>query len=380
MPATDLSSEFRGKAFLMYLPPRGQNPLSTNARLVFSYLVYRRSFKKGSSLAKIGEFLGMSPHHGVRSAIEELRSHKLVGRGDGYQWFAPEGRPDFFAGRGFIAVYMLRESKGGRLTNTDNLMLWVLRHLQLPQVKWKWPRHRSSVLANFLGIEPRNVKRHIRKLQSMNLVTADWRVNTVAIDPDWYRTPKEDEASEPYIPMPETGNRWADEFLMHLQLGAEDRSIDRAALRDLLVGLIRTGCLSELSNSMQLMRAKDRLRKCSDWDVETLRTAILEAIPSPNRQAPPESSSPQPVKTDHSPIDDEPSVPIGDAGFSPLDLDALSNGSQDIEFTEWCAEGSDGDLDWLDKFTDDATPPPIERGHHQLRGGVHQLRASTSTN
>ena len=115
---------------------------------------------------------------------------------------------------------MLKESKGGRLTNTDNVMLWVLRYLQLPWAKWKWPRNRSAVLANFVGIEPRNVKRHIKKLQSMNLVTEDWHVNTCVIDPDWYRSPKEDEPAEPYVPMPETGNRFVDEVLNSVSVSA----------------------------------------------------------------------------------------------------------------------------------------------------------------
>ena len=45
----------------MYLPPKGRNPLSVNGRLVFSFLFYRRKFKKGSSLVKIAE---LSRHGG----------------------------------------------------------------------------------------------------------------------------------------------------------------------------------------------------------------------------------------------------------------------------------------------------------------------------
>ena len=226
MDAKDLSNEFRSRAFLMYLPPKGKNPLSVNGRLVFSYLFYRRKFKKGSSLVKMGEFLGMAAHHGVKSAIEELKGLKLVAQSKGFQWIAPEGRPDIFASKGFIPVYMLQEAKGGLLTNTDNVILWVLRFLQLPAAKWKWPRNRSAVFANFIGIKPRNVRRHIRKLQGMNLVTEDWHVNTCVINADWYRSPKDDEPAEHYVPMPETGNRWVDEVLTHVSLVAGNNGME----------------------------------------------------------------------------------------------------------------------------------------------------------
>jgi hypothetical protein len=83
----------------MFLPPKGKNPLSVNARLVFSYLVYRRKFRKGSSLVKMGEFLGMAAHHGVKSAIEELRGMNLVAQGKGFQWVVTEERPTIFARR-----------------------------------------------------------------------------------------------------------------------------------------------------------------------------------------------------------------------------------------------------------------------------------------
>ena len=46
MDLKDVNREFQGKTFLMLLPPKGKNPLSANARLVFSYLHYRRMYKK----------------------------------------------------------------------------------------------------------------------------------------------------------------------------------------------------------------------------------------------------------------------------------------------------------------------------------------------
>ena len=88
MDLKDVNREFQGKTFLMLLPPKGKNPLSANARLVFSYLHYRRMYKKGSSLEKMATFLGMAAHHGVKSGIEELKTYNLVELKDGCQWFA----------------------------------------------------------------------------------------------------------------------------------------------------------------------------------------------------------------------------------------------------------------------------------------------------
>ena len=55
MDLKDVNREFQGKTFLMLLPFKGKNPLSANARLVFSYLHYRRMYKKGSSLEKMAK-------------------------------------------------------------------------------------------------------------------------------------------------------------------------------------------------------------------------------------------------------------------------------------------------------------------------------------
>jgi hypothetical protein len=342
MATNDLSSEFRGKAFLMYLPPRGKNHLSVNGRLVFSYLFYRRKFKKGSSLVKIADFLGMAAHHGVKSAITELKDQKLVAPGKDFRWFAVEERPTIFASKGFIPVYMLRESKGGRLTNTDNVMLWVLRYLQLPGARWKWPRNRSAVLANFVGIKPRNVKRHINKLQGMNLVTEDWHVNSFVIDPDWYRFPKDDDPAETYVPMPETGNRFVDEVLNSVSLSAGLRGMEQLAVAQLLRGLIRSGCLDDIRDGLRARRVVDCLRRCATLDLPTITAAIETALSKQRvaRQASPESDDPPtPVVQELTP------VVLGEEGgetFGVLDLEALSLGmDEDFDFL---AEGLTDDM------------------------------------
>jgi hypothetical protein len=304
MPAIDLDIEFSRKAFLMYLPPRGKNDLSVNGRLVFSYLFYRRKFKKGSSLVKIGAFLGMAAHHGVRSAISELECLYLVELRGGFQWFAVEERPAIFARKGFIPVYMLKESKGGWLTNTDNVILWVLRFLQLPGARWKWPGNRSAVLANFVGIENRNVRRHIQKLQGMNLVTEDWHVNTCVINPDWYRSPKDDEAPEPYVPMPKTGNRWVDEVLSDVSLVLGMRGMDRPTTAELLRGLIRSGCLDQIRNGIQAQRAKGAVSSRVTPDLPSITAAIEAALSKQPGAKQPDSTKPAPqvVREEEHPI------------------------------------------------------------------------------
>ena len=154
--------------------------------------------------------------------------------------------PPIFARKGFIPVYVLRKSKGGCLTNIDNMMLWVLRYLQQPNVRWKWPRNRSAVLANFVGVENRNIKRHINKLRRLNLVSDKWQVNTWAIDPDRYRSPAQVEPAEPYVPQPETGDRRIDDLLNYLVLHLTSNGHDHNDAIELIETLIKSGHLNEI--------------------------------------------------------------------------------------------------------------------------------------
>ncbi len=296
-------------------------------------------------MVKIGEFLGMAAHHGVKSAVEELIGLRLVAQGKNFQWFAVEERPCIFSTKGFIPVYLLKVSKGRRLTNTDNVILWVLRYLQLPGAKWKWPRNRSSVLANFVGIEPRNVKRHIKKLQGMNLVTVNWHVNTCVIDPDWYRSRKEDGTAEPYVPMPETGNRWVDEVLTHVSLGASSNGLDQHATAELLKGLIRSGCLNEIRDSLRARRAMDCVSRCKHRDLPSITAAIEASLP--REQA---ATQPVPKATDAAPTTMSEAARLalfilgedGGETFGVLNLEELSLGlDEDFDFL---AEGLTDDM------------------------------------
>ena len=333
MDLKDVNREFQGKTFLMLLPPKGKNPLSANARLVFSYLHYRRMYKKGSSLEKMATFLGMAAHHGVKSGIEELRSLKLVELRDGWQWFAQEERPPIFARKGFIPVYVLRKSKGGCLTNIDNMMLWVLRYLQQPNVRWKWPRNRSAVLANFVGVENRNIKRHINKLRRLNLVSDKWQVNTWAIDPDWYRSPSQVEPAEPYVPQPETGDRRIDDLLNYLVLYLTSNGDDRNHAFELIETLIQSKHLNEIKNPIQMQRVKDKISITRALDFASITAAILDVVQKKSDATPvlaPPIKSVEMAMPEEGLLLTEPKN--GDALGEVLDLEALSNSEEDFDF------------------------------------------------
>jgi hypothetical protein len=335
MDLKDVNREFQGKTFLMLLPPKGKNPLSANARLVFSYLHYRRMYKKGSSLEKMAAFLGMAAHHGVKSGIEELRSLKLVELRDGWQWFAQEERPPIFARKGFIPVYVLRKSKGGCLTNIDNLILWVLRYLQQPKVRWKWPRNRSAVLANFVGVENRNVKRHIKKLRRLNLVSEKWQVNTWAIDPDWYRSPSQVEPAEPYVPQPETGDRRIDDLLNYLVLHLTSNGHDRNHAFELIETLIQSGHLNEIKNPIQMQRVKDKISITRALDFAFITAAILDVVQKKSDAtpvlAPPIKSVEVAIPEEGLLLTQPENGDVLDLG-EVLDLEALSNSDEDFDF------------------------------------------------
>ena len=231
-------------------------------------------------------FLGMAAHHGVKSGIEELRSLKLVELRDGWQWFAQEERPPIFARKGFIPVYVLRKSKGGCLTNIDNMMLWVLRYLQQPKVRWKWPRNRSAVLANFVGVENRNVNRHMKKLRRLNLVSEKWQVNTWAIDPDWYRSPAQVEPAESYVPMPETGDHKIDELLSFLLLHLTSNGHDHNDAIELIKTLIQSGHMSVIQHYMQIHRVKETISIRRALDVASIAAAILDGVQKKSNATP----------------------------------------------------------------------------------------------
>ena len=334
MDLKDVNREFQGKTFLMLLPPKGKNSLSAIARLVFSYLHYRRMYKKGSSLEKMATFLGMAAHHGVKSGIEELKTYNLVELKDGYQWFATEERPPIFARKGFIPVYVLRKSKGGCLTNIDNMMLWVLRYLQQPNVRWKWPRNRSAVLANFVGVENRNIKRHINKLRRLNLVSDKWQVNTWAIDPDWYRSPSQVEPAEPYMPQPETGDRRIDDLLNYLVLHLTSNGHDSNDAIQLIETLIQSGHLNEIKTSMQVERTKDEIRRARALDFASITAAILDVVQKKPNATPAPAPSIQLVEMvipEEGLLRTQPeNGDVFDLG-GVLDLEALSN-SEDFDF------------------------------------------------
>ena len=335
MDLKDVNREFQGKTFLMLLPPKGKNPLSANARLVFSYLHYRRMYKKGSSLEKMAALLGMAAHHGVKSGIEELKTYNLVELKDGYQWFATEERPAIFARKGFIPVYVLRKSKGGCLTNIDNMMLWVLRYLQQPNVRWKWPRNRPAVLANFVGVENRNIKRHINKLRRLNLVSDKWQVNTWAIDPDWYRSPSQVEPAEPYVPQPETGDRRIDDLLNYLVLYLTSNGHDRNHAFELIETLIQSKHLNEIKNPIQMQRVKDKISITRALDFASITAAILDVVQKKSDAtpvlAPPIKSVEVAIPEEGLLLTEPENGDVLDLG-EVLDLEALSNSDEDFDF------------------------------------------------
>ena len=254
---------------------------------------------------------------------------------DGYQWFATEERPAIFARKGFIPVYVLTKSKGGCLTNIDNMMLWVLCYLQQPNVRWKWPRNRSAVLANFVGVENRNIKRHINRLRRLNLVSDKWQVNTWAIDTDWYRSPSQVELAEPYVPQPETGDRRIDDLLNYLVLHLTSNGHDRNHAFELIETLIKSGHLHEIKNPIQMQRVKDKISITRALDFASITASILDVVQKKSDATPVLAP---PIKSVEVAIPEEglllTQLENGDALDlgEVLDLEALSNSDEDFDF------------------------------------------------
>ena len=246
-----------------------------------------------------------------------------------------EERPPIFARKGFIPVYVLRKSKGGCLTNIDNLILWVLRYLQQPKVRWKWPRNRSAVLANFVGVENRNIKRHINKLRRLNLVSDKWQVNTWAIDPDWYRSPSQVEPAEPYVPQPETGDRRIDDLLNYLVLYLTSNGHDRNHAFELIETLIQSGHLNEIKNPIQMQRVKDKISITRALDFASITAAILDVVQKKSDAtpvlAPPIKSVEVAIPEEGLLLTEPENGDVLDLG-EVLDLEALSNSDEDFDF------------------------------------------------
>lgn len=329
----ELPTDFSSKSFLMLLPPRKGNPLSANARQVFSLLAHKKQYGKGLSLEKIGSQLGMAAHHGAKSAIVELQAHKLVNLKGTYEWHAAQDRPPIFAERGFIKLYLLKKRKHGTvLSNLDNLTLWTLHHLQ--ETKWKWPGDRNAALAVMLGIDRHNVSRQIGRLEKLGLIGADWEVHAQRIDPDWFRDQDHGEGQR-FVPIglrPDTGNRLWDEFLNKLDLHLDHRGIDHPTSVALTTGLVASGLLGAIKVYRDSDRYYKMIKKLDELDLET----ILDVFRGGSEAALTVSEPCEPAPRSSSGARSPEILPE----FGALDLEALAN--RDV-----IASGSDR---WPDEF------------------------------
>lgn len=332
----DLADVFSSKCFLMLLPPRKGNPLSANARQVFSLLAQKRRYGKGLSLEKIGSHLGMAAHHGAKSAVVELQGHKLVNLGDAYEWHAAQDRPPIFAERGFIKLYLLKKRKhGSALSNLDNLTLWTLYHLQ--KTKWKWPRDRNAALAVMLGIDRHNVGRQIGRIEKTGLIDSDWRVHAQRIDPDLYRDQGHGESQkhEPIVLRPATGNPLWEEFLDKLDLHLDHRGFDHPTSVALTTGLASSGLLTAIKGYRDSDRYYNSIKRLKALDLD----AILEVFREPAGTAPTVTGPWKAIPRSNS---GEGSTDGPDV-FGALDLESLANRDNDASSSDY----------WLDEFAQD---------------------------
>lgn len=315
------------------LPPKGDNLLSANARLVFSLLAHKRTYGRGLSLEKIGSHLGMAAHHGAKNAIAELKASDLVRLEDRHDWHAVGERPVVFAERGFIKIYLLKKRRHGTvISNLDNVALWVLFHLQ--KTKWKWPKNRSAVLARMLGIDRHNVSRQLGRLKSLGLIDDKWIVQAERIDPDWFRDQdrSEDQKFEPWVEWPSTGNGLWDDLLNSLDLLFEKEGVERKLAMSMASQLIDSGCLGSLKNYVKVEQIKTRIWNAKAVDPVSIKKIIEEVVEPSIAKAEPHA----PVRES---VAELPGPRAVSHGFGRLDLEALSEGGDfDTESDAWLQE------------------------------------------
>jgi hypothetical protein len=190
MTTDNLQNAKQAKKQLFVLVAGKASPLSFNAVMVYSFLVYRFNVAKGSqhtgsvTRQQIHRGTGLSATRTIPAAIIELQQHGLIGlHGDRLfpwqpkqdDWFVgmknPGMRP-WYARIAYFPVWIPVSARGSGLVPRTNALYFLIRHRE---------GQKKRYYALKLGVCEATVRSGIRTLRRLGLVS---RYSIVAVEPN----------------------------------------------------------------------------------------------------------------------------------------------------------------------------------------------------